>query len=97
MSLRGEPVEQVAKLPDGRQIRVWIGVPNDPYIPHRELRTVDVELWEHDRAIAVATTLLDPEDTSEARRLLREVVAGLEAGTLEPKASAVERLAEDAG
>lgn len=94
MSLRGEPVEQVAKLPDGREIRVWIGVPEDPYIQRRELHLVDVELREHDRPIAVAATLLEPEDTSEARQLLRDIVAGLEAGTLEPKASAVERLAE---
>jgi hypothetical protein len=94
MSLRGEPVEQVATLPDGRQVRVWVGVPDDSYVAKRELDTVDVELSEDGRPIAVATTLLEPEDTSEARRLVREIVAGLEAGTLEPKASAIEPLAE---
>ena len=29
MSLRGSPIEQTASLPDGREIRVWVGVPQD--------------------------------------------------------------------
>src|ERR671928_83321 len=37
MSLRGEPVELPATLPDGRAARVRVGVPEDSYIPRREL------------------------------------------------------------
>src|ERR671934_77754 len=47
MSLRGEPVELTATLPDGREARVRVGVPDDPYIPRRELDTVDVEISFH--------------------------------------------------
>src|SRR5437588_185746 len=44
MSLRGERVEHTATLPDGREALVRVGVPDDPYIPRRELDTVDVEV-----------------------------------------------------
>ena len=46
MSLRGEPIEETATLPDGRTVRVRVGVPEDPYIPRRELDTVDIELYD---------------------------------------------------
>jgi hypothetical protein len=95
MTLRSAPVEQVATLPDGRAILVRVGVPDDPYIPKRELDTVVLELVERDRGIAAVTTVLDPEQTSEARQLLREVVAGLESGALEPTAAAIEPLADE--
>jgi hypothetical protein len=95
MSLRGEPVEQTVALPDGREVRVWIGVPDDPYVPKRELETVDVEMTEHGRHIAVVNTVLDPEQTSEARQLLRTIVAGLQSGQLQPTVSAIEPLADE--
>src|SRR5918992_656159 len=44
MSLRGRPIEQPAALPDGRQLIVRVGVPQDSYIPRRELDTVAIEL-----------------------------------------------------
>ena len=43
MSLRGEPIEMTATLPDGRSVRIWIGVPEDSYIAKRDLDTVDIE------------------------------------------------------
>lgn len=95
MSLRGEPVEQTATLPDGRVVRIRVGVPDDPYIPKRELRTVDVELFtSDDRVLAAVNTVLNPEQVSEARRLAREIAAGLESGSLAPTASAIEPLAD---
>jgi hypothetical protein len=94
MTLRGEPVVQAATLPDGREIVVRVGVPDDPYIPKRQLRTVAVELFEQGRPIAAVSTLLEPEQTSEARLLAREIVGGLEAGALAPTAQAIEPLAE---
>jgi hypothetical protein len=95
MSLRGEPLEQTVTLPDGREVIVWIGVPDDPYIPKRELETVDVELREDGRHIAVVNTVLDPDQTSEARQLLRDIVAGLQSGELQPTAAAIEPLADE--
>lgn len=94
MSLRGRPVVQTASLPGGGEIRVRVGVPEDPYIPRRELETVDVELFNGDQALAAVNTVLGPERESEALALAREIVAGLESGELEPTAAAIEPLAD---
>jgi hypothetical protein len=95
VSLRGRPVEQTATLPDGGEVRVRVGVPEDPYIRRRELETVDVELFVGDRAVAAVNTVLAPEQESEALQLAREIVAGLESGKLEPTAAAIEPLADE--
>ena len=94
MSLRGRPVEKSAKLPDGREVRVRVGVPEDSYIPARELDTVDVELFVDGRHLAAVNTVLDANQDSEALQLAREIVAGLESGELEPTAAALEPLAD---
>jgi hypothetical protein len=94
VSLRGRPVEQIATLPDGRLVRVRIGVPQDSYIASRELETVDVELSDGDRHLAAVNTVLAPEQESEALQLAREIVRGLESGELEPTAGAIEPLAD---
>jgi hypothetical protein len=94
VSLRGRPVEQSVVLPDGREARVRVGVPDDPYIARQELDTVSLEVWAGDEAVAAVNTVLSPEHESEARALAREVVAGLESGELEPTAGALEPLAE---
>ena len=94
MTLRGSPVEETATLPDGRVVRVRVGVPQDSYIAQRELDTVDVELYDGDRHLAAVNTVLDVDQESEARALAREIVRGLESGELEPTAAAVEPLAD---
>jgi hypothetical protein len=94
VSLRGRPVEQTASLPDGREVQVRVGVPDDSYIPRRELDTVDVELFVDGRAVAALNTVLDADQASEALQLAREIVAGLESGDLEPTAAALEPLAD---
>jgi hypothetical protein len=72
-----------ATLPDGGNITVWVGVPDDPYIAKKnELRTVDVQLHEGANVLASTTTVLEPEQTSEALALAREVKAALEAGEI---------------
>ena len=95
MSLRGKPVEQTATLPDGREVRVRVGVPNDSYIKRRELDTVDVELFVDERPVAAVNTVLSANQEGEARELAREIVAGLESGKLEPTAAAIEPLADE--
>jgi hypothetical protein len=94
MSLRGEPVEADVTVPDGRLVHIRIGVPEDPYISQRELDTVTVELLAHGEHIAAVTTVLDADQTSEARALLHEIVAGLASGQLQPTAGALEPLAD---
>ena len=94
MSLRGERVERTATLPDGREALVRVGVPDDPYIPRRELDTVDVEILVDGRVTAAVNTILEPEQDHEAKLLARQIVAGLESGELEPTAAAIEPLAD---
>jgi hypothetical protein len=94
VSLRGRPIEKTAALPDGREVHVRVGVPEDSYIPRRELDTVDIELFLDGRHVAAVNTVLDADQEREAQQLAREVVAGLESGDLEPTAAALEPLAD---
>jgi hypothetical protein len=96
MSLRGQPLEREAKLPDGRVVAVRVGLAEDSYIPRRELDTVVLELWDEGRGehLAGVTTVLSADDVDAAGGLLREVVSGLEDGSLEPTAGALEPLAD---
>jgi hypothetical protein len=94
VSLRARPIERTATLPDGRAIAVRVGVPEDSYIPRRELDTVDVELFDGHEHLAAVNTVLDVDQESEALALAREIVAGLESGELEPTAHALEPLAD---
>jgi hypothetical protein len=96
MSLRGQPLEQEVTLPDGRVVIVRVGVAEDSYIPRRELDTVVLELWDEGRGehLAGVATVLSADDVDPARALVREVVAGLGDGSLEPTAGALEPLAD---
>jgi hypothetical protein len=94
VSLRGNPVLESASLPDGRESEIWIGVPTDDYVPARDLDTVALELRVDGEVAAALNTLLEPEQTSEARALARRIAQGLASGELEPTADALESLAD---
>ena len=94
MTLRASPVEHPAALPDGRELVVRVGIPDDPYIPRRENETVALELVQDGEVAATVNTVLRPENESEARALARQVVTRLESGDLEPTAHALEPLAD---
>jgi hypothetical protein len=94
VSLRSDPVEREATLPDGRVVRVRVGIADDSYIPKNELDTVTLELIGEGEHLAAVTTVLDADQDDGARALAQEVVAGLESGTLEPTAGALEPLAD---
>jgi hypothetical protein len=94
MSLRGRTIEHHVKLPDGRNIVVHVGVPDDPYIPRAELETVDVELRSGGHVLAAVNTVLDPDQETEADQLAREIARKLEAGEIEPTAHAIEPFAD---
>jgi hypothetical protein len=83
-------------LPDGRLVSVRVGIAEDSYIPRRELDTVVLELWDEHRGehLAGVTTVLSADDVDAAHALMREVVTGLEDGSLEPTAGALEPLAD---
>lgn len=96
MSLKGQPLEREATLPDGRVLLVRVGLAEDSYIPRKELDTIVLELWDEQRGehIAGVSTVLSADDGDAARALVRDVVAGLESGELEPTAGALEPLAD---
>ena len=94
MSLRGNPVEREATLPNGRVVHLRVGVAEDSYIKQSDLDTVTIELSRDGEHLAAVTTVLDAGQESEARSLAEEIVVGLEAGTLEPTAGALEPLAD---
>ena len=95
MSLRTAPVVEHASLPQGGTIRVWVGVPDDPYIDDKSmLTTVDVQLHEGNSVVASVSTVLGPDQESEARGLARDVKAALEAGEIGMHAHDLERFAD---
>jgi len=87
-------VEHSARLPDGRNVIVHVGVPDDPYIPRAELETVDVELRSGGHVLAAVNTVLDVDQESEADQLAGEIARKLESGEIEPTAHAIEPLAD---
>ncbi|HEX4677826.1 MAG TPA: hypothetical protein VH210_01290 [Gaiellaceae bacterium] len=95
MTLRGTPVVEHASLPGGGTITVWVGVPDDPYFDNKkELTTVDIQLREGNAVIASLSTVLDPDQVSEALQLAREVKAAIEAGEIGLHASELEPFAD---
>jgi hypothetical protein len=87
-------VEQAARLPDGRNVVVHVGVPDDPYIARAELETVDVELRSGGHVLAAVNTVLDPDQEDEAVDLARQIAQKLESGEIEPTAHAIEPFAD---
>jgi hypothetical protein len=95
VSLRGSPVVEHATLPGGGTITIWVGVPDDPYIEDkRELTTVDIQLLEGNSVVASLSTVLEPDQTSEAVQLAREVQAAIEAGEIGLHANELEPFAD---
>ncbi|HZD87160.1 MAG TPA: hypothetical protein VE088_04055 [Gaiellaceae bacterium] len=96
VSLRGEPLERDATLPDGRAVLVRVGVPDDSYLGRPEVDTVLLELVDVGKGehLAAVATMLGPDDDSAARELLHEAVEGLASGALAPTAGALEPLAD---
>jgi hypothetical protein len=61
VSLRTNPVERLATLPDGTVVRVRVGVAEDSYIASRDLDTVTVELAADVGHLAAVTTVIGLE------------------------------------
>lgn len=95
MSLRTSPVVEHASLPQGGTVTVWVGVPDDPYINDKsQLTTVDVQLREGNSVVASLSTVLDPDQASEAVQLAREVKTALESGEIGLHADDLEPFAD---
>ena len=94
VSLRSTPIVEHASLPGGGTVTVWVGVPDDPYIERSQLTNVDIQLHEGRSVVASMTTVLDPDQGSEALALAREVKAAIEAGEIGLHAEALEPFAD---
>ena len=94
VSLHAGPLEHDATLPDGRVVRVRIGIPEDGYVAERKIDTVTAEIYGEGKHLAVVSTILEPEQLDEARAMLRRIVAGLESGELAPTAGAIGPVAD---
>jgi uncharacterized protein with PhoU and TrkA domain len=94
VSLRGQPIVQTVRLPDGREAVVRVGVPDDSYIPKRELDTVSLEVTVDGVHALALNTVLDADDDSAGRELAREVAAKLGSGEAEPTGRDLEALAD---
>ena len=90
-----EPIEEKALLPDGSEALVHVGLVEDPYVAEEDQDTVGVEVVVDGEVAVSLNTVLDPDQTAEARSLVEEIVAGLESGQLEPTPAAIEPLADD--
>ena len=95
MDLRNHPIVEHAALPRGGTVTVWVGIPDDPYIDDKSaLTTVDIQLHEGNAVVASLSTVLEPNQESEARALAREVKAAIEAGEIGLHASELEPFAD---
>jgi hypothetical protein len=96
MSLHASPIVEHAALPGGGTVTVWVGVPDDPYIDDKSLLTnVDLQLHEGRGVVASVTTVLGPQQESEARQLARDVKQALESGDIGLHAHELERFADE--
>jgi hypothetical protein len=95
MTLRATPVIEHASLPQGGTVTIWVGVPDDPYYDDKsQLTTVDIQLHEGNGVVASISTVLDPDQDSEARQLARDVKAAIESGEIGLHAHELERFAD---
>jgi hypothetical protein len=95
VTLHSTPIVEHARLPGGGSVIVWVGIPDDPYIDDKsELTTVDIQLHEGNGVVASLSTVLEPDQESEARVLAREVKAAIEAGEIGLHASELEPFAD---
>ena len=95
MSLHGNPIHETARLPDGREVAIRVGIAEDSYVADKDINTVDLELRSGRGVLASVTTILNADQVTEARHLADRVAEGLRSGELEPHASALERLADE--
>jgi hypothetical protein len=94
VSLHGNPILETARLPDGRNARIRVGIAEDPYVADRDLNTVVLEVRIGQAVVAVIDTVLDAQQEDEARHLANRVREGLSTGSLEPTVHSLEPLAD---
>jgi hypothetical protein len=95
VSLHGNPIVEMARLPDGREARIRVGLAEDPYIAERDENTVVLEVRIGRGVVAVLDTILGGEQVEQARHLVKRVQEGLSSGDLKPTASSLGPLTDE--
>jgi hypothetical protein len=95
MSLHGKPIIEHARLPDGRDARIRVGIAEDSYIADKDSNTVTLDVRIGNNVAAVMDTVLGAEQVTEAQHLAQRVRDGLASGELEPTTHALEPFADE--
>ena len=95
MSLHGNPVHAKARLPNGGEVAIRVGIAEDPYIADKDLNTVVLEVRVGRSVVATLDTILDADQVDEARHLAERVRYGLGTGELEPTAHSLGPLTDE--
>jgi hypothetical protein len=73
---------------------VHVGMLEDSYVADKDIDTVVLELRIGGGVVASVETVLSADEVDGAKALARQVAEGLASGELEPRASAIEPLAD---
>jgi hypothetical protein len=95
VSLHGNPVHEKARLPNGGEVAIRVGIAEDPYIADKDLNTVVLEVRVGRSVVATLDTILDADQVDEARHLAERVREGLSSGELEPTAHSLGPLTDE--
>ena len=95
MSLHGNPVHETARLPNGGEVAIRVGLAEDSYIADKDMNTVVLEVRVGRSVLATLDTILDAGQVDEARHLAERVRDGLSSGELEPTAHSLGPLTDE--
>jgi hypothetical protein len=95
VTLHGNPIHETARLPDGREATIRVGIAEDPYVADKDLNTVVLEVRIGRGVLATLDTILDADQVSEARHLAERVRDGLSSGDLQPTAHSLGPLTDE--
>ncbi len=95
MSLHGNPIHETARLPNGGEATIRVGIAEDSYIADKDINTVVLEVRVGRSVVAALDTILDADQVDEARHLASRVREGLRSGKLEPTAHSLGPLTDE--
>ena len=85
----------MARLPNGGEVAIRVGIAEDSYIADKDMNTVVLEVRVGRSVVATLDTILDAEQVDEARHLAERVREGLSSGELEPTAHSLGPLTDE--
>ena len=88
-------MHETARLPNGGEVAIRVGLAEDSYIADKDMNTVVLEVRVGRSVVATLDTILDAEQVDEARHLAERVREGLSSGELEPTAHSLGPLTDE--